>query len=151
LRYGTPPVVRATGGLADTVTDTTDATLQAGTATGFRFGPYDAGALVGAVHRAVALYRHRPEDWRKVMLTGMSQDWSWDKSAAEYERLYEKLRKRAPWGPAPPVAGVGPPACLNGRVVQYRHSAGPSRRLPPRPRFGLPSWIRHSRASPSRC
>ncbi len=91
LRYGTPPVVRATGGLADTVTDTNPQTLAAGTATGFSFVPPTADALREATLRAMALYRDRPEDWRRVMATGMRQDWSWDHSAGEYERLYERL------------------------------------------------------------
>jgi starch synthase len=91
LRYGTLPVVRATGGLADTVTHTTPETLAAGTATGFSFVPQTPEALRDATLRAMALYRERPDDWRRVMATAMRQDWSWDRSAAEYERLYERL------------------------------------------------------------
>jgi starch synthase len=91
LRYGTVPVVRATGGLADTVTDTTPETLAAGTATGFSFVSPSAEALRDAALRALALYRDRPGDWLRVMTNGMRQDWSWDRSAAEYERLYERL------------------------------------------------------------
>jgi starch synthase len=94
LRYGTVPVVRAVGGLYDTITDTTAATLAAGTATGFRFGPYTATAFQQAVHRALACYYYQPEVWRQVVRTGMRQDWSWDRSAAEYERLYERLAAR---------------------------------------------------------
>src|SRR5437868_1963082 len=88
LRYGTPPVVRATGGLADTVTDTTDETIAAGTATGFRFTAYDPRYFREAIERALALWRGRPEAWRQVMVNGMRQDWSWDRSAAEYEELF---------------------------------------------------------------
>jgi starch synthase len=91
LRYGTVPVVRATGGLADTVTDTTPETLAAGTATGFSFVSPSGEALRDAALRALALYRGRPDDWLRVMTNGMRQDWSWDRSAAEYERLYERL------------------------------------------------------------
>src|SRR5258707_15836130 len=86
LRYGTPPVVRATGGLADTVTDTTPETLAAGTATGFRFAAYSAHEFWKVIERAVGLYRHYPEQWGQVMRNGMLQDWSWDRSAAEYEK-----------------------------------------------------------------
>lgn len=91
LRYGTVPVVRSTGGLADTVTDTTPETLAAGTATGFSFVPQTPEALRDATLRAMALFRDRPGDWGRVMQTGMRQDWSWDRSAGEYERLYERL------------------------------------------------------------
>jgi starch synthase len=91
MRYGTPPVVRATGGLADTVTDTTPQTLDAGTATGFRFQAYSGAALRDAVRRALALYRGHPAKWRQVQIAAMRQDWSWDRSAAEYEKLYRRL------------------------------------------------------------
>jgi starch synthase len=94
LRYGTVPVVRAVGGLFDTITDCTPETLAAGTATGFRFGPYTPPAFQQAVHRALACYRYQPEVWRQVVRTGMRQDWSWGRSAAEYERLYERMRGR---------------------------------------------------------
>jgi starch synthase len=89
------PVVRTTGGLADTVVDCTDESLAAGRATGFRFDPPWAGAFGDAVRRALALYR-RPDDWTKLMQTGMRQDWSWDRSAGEYEKLYDRLRDSAP-------------------------------------------------------
>ncbi len=92
LKYGTVPVVRTTGGLADTVTDWNPETLAAGTATGFCFGPYTAGALLEAVQRAVDLYRGQPTAWRRLIQTGMAQDWSWDRSAAAYERLYDRAR-----------------------------------------------------------
>jgi starch synthase len=95
LRYGAVPVVRATGGLADTVTDATPETLAAGAATGFRFVPYTAGAFFQAAQRAIQTYRHQPQVWAQLVRTGMMQDWSWDHSAAEYERLYEKLRGAA--------------------------------------------------------
>jgi starch synthase len=91
LKYGTPPVVRATGGLADTVTDTNPTTLAAGTATGFSFGPYSVEAFREALWRGCQLYWNQPDDWHQVMRTGMQQDWSWDRSAAEYERLYHKM------------------------------------------------------------
>jgi starch synthase len=91
LRYGTPPVVRATGGLADTVVDTTQASLADGTATGFRFAAHDAHALWKTVERAAGLWKSDQETWQRVMRNGMAQDWSWDRSAAEYERLYRML------------------------------------------------------------
>jgi starch synthase len=91
LKYGCVPVVRATGGLADTIVDCTPATLAAGTATGFVFGPYTPAALRGALERALELHRQHPEQWAQLQRTGMRQDWSWERSAAEYEKLYTRL------------------------------------------------------------
>jgi starch synthase len=92
MKYGAVPVVRATGGLADTVVDCTPETLAAGTATGFSFLARTPEALLGTVQRALVLYRGEPEQWLRLVRTGMRQDWSWDRSAAEYERLYQKLQ-----------------------------------------------------------
>ncbi len=94
MRYGTPPIVRATGGLADTVTDTTQQTLEAGTATGFRFQACSGAGLRDAVRRALDLYRGHPAKWRQVQVAAMRQDWSWDRSAAEYEKLYRRLQAK---------------------------------------------------------
>ena len=93
LKYGTAPVVRATGGLADTVADATPERLDKGTATGFAFIPDAPDAFVGTVQRAVTLYRDHPERWLQLLQTGMRQDWSWQRSAAEYEALYQRLRE----------------------------------------------------------
>jgi starch synthase len=91
LKYGTPPVVRATGGLADTIVPATEDTLRAGTATGFSFHDYTANALYETVKWALMLYRDRPADFAKVVRTAMHQDWGWDRSAAAYEGLYRKV------------------------------------------------------------
>src|SRR5207253_3688103 len=91
MRYGTPVVARLTGGLADTVVDTTSETLANGTATGFSFGPFDPDAFWEALHRGLDVYRHQQEKWRTLVRNCMSQDWSWSRSAAEYEKLYESL------------------------------------------------------------
>ena len=95
LRYGTVPVVRATGGLADTITDTTPQTLSDGTANGFSFQQYSPQALDETLRRACEAYR-RPQVWGQLVSTGMHQDWSWARSAEQYVRLYEKTvaRKR---------------------------------------------------------
>jgi starch synthase len=93
LKYGTVPVVRATGGLADTITDCTPQTLAAGTATGFAFVPYTPSFLLATIQRAVQMYRHSPQQWLSLMKTGMRQDWSWDRIAIEYERLYASVRE----------------------------------------------------------
>jgi starch synthase len=89
LKYGTVPIVRATGGLVDTVTNTTDETLAAGTATGFSFHDYSSFALGETLRRAVALFSRR-DVWDRIVLAGMKQDWSWKRSAHEYTALYEK-------------------------------------------------------------
>lgn len=86
--YGTVPVVRRVGGLADTVTDATAETLKEGTATGFVFDEFKAKEFAAGVERALKTYRERPEEWRQLVLTGMKQDWSWTRSALEYEKLY---------------------------------------------------------------
>ena len=91
LRYGTPPVVRSTGGLADTVVNATLENLADKRATGFTFQEYSARALYETVKWALTLYRDQPADFRQVVLTGMAQDWSWDRSAAAYEALYRRL------------------------------------------------------------
>jgi starch synthase len=90
-RYGTVPVVRHTGGLADTVTDTTPETLEAKTATGFSFEQPTAAALGTAVRRALDCYRE-PEIWRQIVCSGMKQDFSWKRSAEQYLELYATVR-----------------------------------------------------------
>jgi starch synthase len=90
LRYGSPPVVRRTGGLADTVVDATEATLGDDTATGFAFDDETPQALLGAVRRAVALYADRAA-WRRLMQRGMTRDFSWTASARQYQALYREL------------------------------------------------------------
>ncbi len=91
LRYGTPPVVRRTGGLADTVISATAENLADGRATGFSFNDYTPSALFETVKWALTLYRERPKDFQQVILTAMNQDWSWDRSAAAYEAMYRKV------------------------------------------------------------
>ncbi|MFM8704505.1 MAG: glycogen synthase GlgA [Planctomycetia bacterium] len=91
LRYGTVPVVRATGGLVDTVVDTTPDTLRNGTASGFVFESYDTHALERAVARALDAHADR-ELWDGLVRRAMLQDWSWDASAREYLRVYHHAR-----------------------------------------------------------
>lgn len=90
LRYGTLPIVRHTGGLADTVIDVSDETLKNGSANGFSFQRADGMSLYSTLLRAIDLYRH-PRLWRNVMLTAMAQDVSWQKSADTYLTLYQEL------------------------------------------------------------
>lgn len=87
LKYGTVPVVRATGGLDDTVVEYDPAT---GRGTGFKFVPYTPDALLAAVRRALDLY-HRPAEWRRVMRNGMACDFSWRGPAERYLALYRAL------------------------------------------------------------
>jgi starch synthase len=91
LKYGTPPVVRATGGLADTIVNANEDNLANGTGTGFSFNEYTPSALYETVKWALMLYRERPKDFQQVVLTAMRQDWSWDRSSADYEALYRRL------------------------------------------------------------
>jgi starch synthase len=95
LKYGAVPIVRETGGLADTVVDA-DGNPAAGT--GFTFQRYEAEELKGAVTRALAAYADRPR-WDAIVRRGMARDFSWEASARAYVDLYGKaLRKRAPKG-----------------------------------------------------
>lgn len=90
MRYGTPPVVRRTGGLGDSVVDADPQALAAGTATGFVFERADAGDLAAAMRRALGCFA-RPETWRALQLTGMHGDFGWQHSAARYLELYRRL------------------------------------------------------------
>jgi len=90
LRYGTLPLVRRVGGLADTVVDATPETLGADSATGFVFAEASRLALGARIREACALFRDAPV-WRKVQQRAMGQDFSWDDSAAHYEALYRGL------------------------------------------------------------
>jgi starch synthase len=88
LAYGTVPIVRATGGLADTVREEGD------DPNGFRFEPYEAGAMMAAVDRALDAYADR-KVWARLMKSGMREDNSWTKSAAIYADLYARAAQRA--------------------------------------------------------
>jgi len=91
MKYGTVPVVRNTGGLADTVVD---ADRDPGRGTGFAFDRYDGQELKEAISRALAAYTDRKR-WKAIVLRGMEQDFSWGASARQYADLYAKaLRKR---------------------------------------------------------
>jgi starch synthase len=94
LRYGTPPVVHRTGGLANTVVDATPEATKAGIATGFVFDEPTPAALTGAIHRALACYR-QPRLWKSLQFRGMQQDFSWRRSAQQYLDLYRQAMRLA--------------------------------------------------------
>jgi len=125
LRYGTIPVVRETGGLADTVVDGID---------GFSFADYNPEGLIVAVRRAVSAMS-RPVGWRRMVARAMRRDWSWDRSAGEYVRLYELARASAGLPPAKrgkpkrkrvasrkKNAGRSTPKEVSGRAAKARRS-----------------------------
>lgn len=90
LRYGAVPVVRATGGLADTVIDAT----QGNAATGFAFEEYSQEAFASTLARALETYWSSPSRWSQIVETGMQQDWSWANSARRYSELYQRVFER---------------------------------------------------------
>ncbi len=89
LVYGTVPIVRAVGGLADSVVDASAANLRSGLANGFSFEEYKPAALLSAVRRALDAY-NVPDQWQQLVTTGMSTDWSWQRSAKRYLDVYAK-------------------------------------------------------------
>ena len=95
LKYGTIPIVRATGGLADTIFDTNGENLATGRANGYSFEVYEAGALENALGRAVETFRNDQNTWNQLVQTGMRQDWSWSASAQKYVELYEQTIARS--------------------------------------------------------
>ncbi|HYW74292.1 MAG TPA: glycogen synthase [Pyrinomonadaceae bacterium] len=87
MRYGTVPVVRATGGLDDTVQSFADAD---GAGTGFKFGPYSASAMLEKIREGLYFYNQR-EAWKKIQRNGMTTDNSWSNAAKKYIKLYEQI------------------------------------------------------------
>jgi starch synthase len=88
LRYGTVPVVRATGGLDDTIVDYEP---RSRSGTGFKFEPYSKEALVASWRRALHAYRHAPEEWQALTRRGMAQDFSWTASAQRYLEVCRRI------------------------------------------------------------
>jgi starch synthase len=91
-RYGTIPIVHATGGLKDTVVDYTPERLAAGTASGFSFDRFDAAHLAECILRAWRVYADAPRDWRQLQRICMALDHSWAVSARTYAALYAQLQ-----------------------------------------------------------
>ena len=88
LRYGTIPIVRETGGLADTIKDANDLNLKNGTATGFTLKGYFATEFLFAIDRALELYKSKTK-WNALRRNAMKQDWSWKRSTREYVELFK--------------------------------------------------------------
>jgi starch synthase len=86
LKYGTIPIVRETGGLADTIENFNPAR---GTGTGFVFRNYDAREMLNTIKFALEVYRDK-DTWHSMLIRAMRQDYSWEKSAREYVELYQK-------------------------------------------------------------
>jgi starch synthase len=112
LRYGTIPIVRATGGLKDSVVDFDPET---GTGNGFVFTAYEGGALLAAVDRALAAYR-QPDQWARLIRNAMTADYSWSRSAGDYLRLYRRLMSRGlPAASEPPPEPARPTSAGTAR------------------------------------
>ncbi len=84
LKYGTVPVVRATGGLDDTIEEWNE---EQGTGTGFKFYGYSASDLLAAVDRALTVFKDK-ESWKKLMLDGMAQNYSWERAG---QRVFRRV------------------------------------------------------------
>jgi starch synthase len=91
MRYGTVPVVHAVGGLADTVRDYAPRRAKP---TGFVFHEYSPAALLESLARALAVFTDARK-WRALQVAGMQHDFSWDRSAQEYVKIYERAVARA--------------------------------------------------------
>jgi starch synthase len=89
LRYGTVPIVRETGGLADTVTDFDPET---GEGNGFSFQDYTGVALLGAAARSILTMKDR-RTWSRLVQNALASDFSWERSAREYADLYQRAAR----------------------------------------------------------
>lgn len=89
-RYGTPPIVHATGGLVDSVVDSSKETLASGEASGFVFHSMSPSALLTCIQRALTKY-HNKKVWTQLQLNGMKKDFAWLKSAEKYREIYSAL------------------------------------------------------------
>lgn len=134
MHYGTVPVVRRVGGLADTVVD-----AGYGNGTGFVFEEPDGNAMMAALARSIKCYRDRPEDWAEIQARGMAADFSWSRSAGNYLRLYNELAPTWSQGRLSKEGAVHVPACdyRETRIASNMPSPGRrKRRLGITPNFG---------------
>jgi hypothetical protein len=112
LRYGTLPIVRATGGLVDTVTSYDEAS---GSGTGFMFDALDPGSLADTIGWAVSTWYDRPAHIEAMRRRGMREDHSWDQAAGEYMKLYLAAYERRRGHGFPPTASAESPAAARVR------------------------------------
>jgi len=92
MRYGSVPVVRATGGLKDTVREFRIKNLELRNKTnGFVFKKFKSEELQKTLQRAINIYQNKPKIWQRIQINGMQEDFSWDKPAKEYVKLYKSL------------------------------------------------------------
>ncbi len=94
LKYGTVPVVRAIGGLVDTVFDRDYSWVQASERNGYVFHNADAPGLESALSRAIGLWYSYPDEFRELQLNGMRADYSWARPAQDYLNIYEHIRHK---------------------------------------------------------
>lgn len=94
MKYGTVPVARATGGLADTVFDANYAHVPYQDRNGYTFNDFDQAAVDSALQRAIGMWYHYPQYWRELMLNGMRKDYSWSHSAQHYLNIYDYIREK---------------------------------------------------------
>jgi starch synthase len=94
LKYGTVPIVKKTGGLADTIQDWDEfLSFKLETGTGFAFENHTGNALYSAVQRAIKNFKNK-EVWKKIQQNGMTKDYSWSQSAEQYVELYKLTKKK---------------------------------------------------------
>lgn len=93
LAYGTPPIVNATGGLADSVVDTNIVSFKNKTANGFVMSEASSASLLSCIKQALNVFNNDESAWRQIQKNGMSLNLSWDKSALEYLAIYESMTK----------------------------------------------------------
>ncbi len=93
LKYGTVPIVRRTGGLADTIFDVDNSGFPFDQTNGYTFDAPDVGGVNSALDRAVHTWFENPDKWRKLMIGGMNMDYSWNHPADQYIEVYNKIRK----------------------------------------------------------
>jgi starch synthase len=94
FRYGTVPIVRAVGGLADTVFDKDYSNRPLSERNGYVFEHADNAGLESALHRAIACYYEFPDHWRQLMLNGMRTDYSWNQPGQHYLNIYDYIREK---------------------------------------------------------
>ena len=94
LAYGTPPIVRRVGGLADTIVDATPDSIKDGSATGFQFQEYTSAAMLQCIDRALNIFVSQPAEWRRIQLNGMRQNWSWRRSGEKYVDVYDRALEK---------------------------------------------------------